>query len=142
MRFTTATIATMAAAATATVIPRSDLGAWNVTMTTYGGADRAHGETVTGVYANAQLADNIPVTCRFDTMINGEVVNKKTCNPESFSYEFVGGNELTLSQTLTLDETEVTVKGVSDKFEMVSDGITGKSFAASNILVTATTGVA
>ncbi|KAJ4335270.1 hypothetical protein N0V95_008943 [Ascochyta clinopodiicola] len=142
MRFTIATVAAMAAAATATVIPRSDLGAWNVTISTYGGADRSHGETVTGVYANAELADNIPVTCRFDTMLNGEVVNKKTCDPESFSYEFEGGNQLTLSQTVTLGETEVTARGVSDKFELVSDGVTGKNFAASNIIVTATTGVA
>ncbi|KAF9694419.1 hypothetical protein EKO04_007234 [Ascochyta lentis] len=150
MRFTTATIvATLAAAATATVIPRSDLGAWNVTISSTGGSDRARTETVTGLYANSQLTDNIPVNCHFQGMLDGEVINKLTCDPESFSYTFEGAGyddgdlyQLTLSQTLTLSGTEVTVKGVSDKFKRTCDTITGKSCSASNIIVTASTGVA
>ncbi|KZM18951.1 uncharacterized protein EKO05_0009399 [Ascochyta rabiei] len=141
MRFTIATIAAMAAAAGATVIPRSDLGAWNVTVTRYGGADRAHGEIVTGVYANDQLADNIPVTCRFDNLINGEIVQKTTCNPDSFSYK-LDGDDLTLTQTLTLGETNVTVSGSADALNFITDGINGKTFIAHDVLVTATTGVA
>jgi hypothetical protein len=50
--------------------------------------------------------------------------------------------ELALSQTVTLDGTEVTVKGTSDKFSTVSDGITGKGYSAKDIIVEVSTGVA
>ena len=86
MRFTIASIATMAAAATATVVPRADYGGWNVTLSHSGGNDRQRTETVTGVYANAQLNDNIHVTCHYQGMLDGEVIDKTTCDPPSFSY--------------------------------------------------------
>lgn len=88
MRFTVATIASMAAAATATIIPRADYGGWNVTLSHTGGNDRQRTETVSGVYANGELTDNIPVTCHYQGMLNGEVIDKTTCDPESFSYVF------------------------------------------------------
>lgn len=47
-----------------------------------------------------------------------------------------------MTQTVTLDGTNVTVKGVSDKFKVVSDKVTGKAYTASNILVQASTAVA
>jgi len=88
MLFTTTAIATMAAVATASVVSRADYGGWNVTISSTGGSDKQRTETVTGVYANSQFTDNIPVTCHFQGMLNGEVINKLTCDPESFSYEF------------------------------------------------------
>jgi hypothetical protein len=168
MRFTTATIATMAAAASATVVPRADYGAWNVTLSHTGGNDRQRTETVTGVYANAQLDDNIPVNCHYQGMLDGEVIDKTTCDPESFSYVFESAGyddgylyrmhtplnadifrisinkipELTLTQTVTLSGTNVTVRGVSDKFKVVGDKVTGKAYTASDILVQASTAVA
>lgn len=51
-------------------------------------------------------------------------------------------SELTLTQTVTLSGTNVTVKGVSDKFKTVGDKVTGKSYSASNIIVQASTAVA
>jgi hypothetical protein len=87
MRFTTAALATLAATATASVLPRADYGAWNVSISSTGGSDRQRTETVTGVYANAELKDNIPVNCHLQGMLNGEVINQLTCDPESFSYD-------------------------------------------------------
>jgi hypothetical protein len=87
MHFTLTTIATMAAAATANLLPRADYGGWNITISHTGGADRARTETVTGVYANAQLTDNVPVTCHYQGPLNGEGTK---CDPESFSYVFEG----------------------------------------------------
>ncbi|KAF2628010.1 hypothetical protein BU25DRAFT_458388 [Macroventuria anomochaeta] len=139
----------MAAAATATVIPRADYGAWNVSITSTGGSDKQRTETVTGVYANAQLTDNIPVNCHFQGMLNGEVINKLTCDPESFSYTFEAAGyddgylyQLTLTQTVALSGTNVTVKGTSDKFKRTCDKVTGKRCSASDILVQASTAVA
>ncbi|KAF3031394.1 hypothetical protein E8E11_001305 [Didymella keratinophila] len=149
MRFTVATIASMAAAATATVIPRADYGGWNVTLSHTGGNDKQRTETVSGVYANSAFTDNIPVTCHYQGMLNGEVVDKTTCDPESFSYVFEGAGyddgylyQLTLTQTITLSGTNVTVKGLSDKFKTVGDKVTGKSYTASNIIINASSAVA
>ncbi|KAJ4982750.1 hypothetical protein SVAN01_11755 [Stagonosporopsis vannaccii] len=149
MHFTTATIATMVAATTATIIPRADYGGWNVSISSTGGSDKQRTETVTGVYANSQLTDNIPVTCHFQGMLNGEMINKLTCEPASFDYEFASAGyddgylyELTLTQTLSLDNTNITVKGISNKFKRTCDGITGKSCSASSIIVEASTAVA
>jgi hypothetical protein len=50
--------------------------------------------------------------------------------------------ELTLSQTVEISGTEVTVKGVSDKFKTVSDGVTGKGFSAKDVIVEVSTAVA
>jgi hypothetical protein len=86
MRFTVATVISMAAAATATVIPRADYGGWNVTLSHTGGNDKQRTETVSGVYANSAFADNIPVNCHYQGMLNGEIIDKTTCDPESFSY--------------------------------------------------------
>ena len=87
MRFTTAVISTMATVATAAVLPRADYGGWNVTFASTGGSNRQRTETVTADYANAQLADNIKSTCHFRSFLNGEDVNLKTCDPDTFSYE-------------------------------------------------------
>jgi hypothetical protein len=65
MRFTVATIVSLAAATTAAVIPRADYGGWNVTLSYTGGNDKQRTETVSGVYANSAFADNIPVTCHY-----------------------------------------------------------------------------
>lgn len=89
MLFITTAIATMAAVTTASVVPRADYGGWNVTISSTGGSDKQRTETVTGVYANSQFTDNVPVTCHFQGTLNGEVINKLTCDPESFSYEFM-----------------------------------------------------
>lgn len=91
MRFIVAALTTMAtAAAGAAVMPRADYGGWNVTISSTGGSDKQRTETVTGVYASGELTDNIPVTCHFQGMLNGDVINKLTCDPASFSYEFAG----------------------------------------------------
>jgi hypothetical protein len=93
MRFTIATMAAMAASASATVLPRSDLGGWNVSYVQSGGADRTHSEHVYGVYANAELADNIAVDCLSQTSSDGQVFSGNdpttlTCTPASFSYVY------------------------------------------------------
>ena len=44
-------------------------------------------------------------------------------------------SELKPTQTVTLSGTNVTVKGVSDKFKVVGDKVTSKAYTASNILV-------
>lgn len=171
MRFTIATVATMAAAATASVLPRSDLGAWNVTLVHTGGNDRARTETVSGVYANSQLKNNIPVTCHFQGLLNGEEVDETTCDPPSFSYvlndagydsassEYLYSmctppnaslsstridklSALTLSQTVTLSGTNVTVKGESGKFATTGFEVTYKNYEVKDILAQASTGVA
>ncbi|KAF3039425.1 hypothetical protein E8E12_009385 [Didymella heteroderae] len=149
MHFILATIAYMAATATATVIPRADYGGWNVTLSHTGGNDKQRAETVSGVYANSAFIDNIPVNCHYQGMLNGEVVDKTTCDPESFSYvlESAGYDDgylyqLTLTQTVTLSGTNVTVKGVSDKFKAVSDKVTGKSYTASDIIINASVAIA
>ncbi|KAH6644456.1 hypothetical protein C7974DRAFT_419942 [Boeremia exigua] len=150
MQFTIATIAAMAAAASATVIPRSDLGAWNVTITSSFPNTVHRSETVSGVYANSELADNIPVNCHFQGQLNDEIINKLTCTPESFSYTFesagYGDNgylyQLTLSQTVSIANTNVTVKGVSDKFYRTCDSVTGKFCTASGIIVNVNSAVA
>ena len=46
-------------------------------------------------------------------------------------------SELTLTQTVTLDGTNVTVNGISDKVKILSDKVTGESFFDPNILVQA-----
>jgi len=93
MRFTIATIAAMVASASATVLPRSDFGGWNVSYVQSGGADRTHSEHVYGVYANAELADNIAVDCLSQTTSDGQVFSGNdpttlTCAPASFSYVY------------------------------------------------------
>ena len=93
MRFTIATIAAMAVSASATVLPRSDLGGWNVSYVQTGGSDRTHSEHVYGVYANAELADNIAVDCLSQTTSDGKVFSGNdpttlTCTPASFSYVY------------------------------------------------------
>ena len=95
MRFTIATMAAMAAssASAATVLPRSDLGGWNISYVQTGGADRTHSEHVYGVYANAELADNIAVDCLSQTTSDGQVFSGNdpttlTCTPASFSYVY------------------------------------------------------
>ena len=50
--------------------------------------------------------------------------------------------ELTLTQTVTLSGTNVTVKGVSDKFKTVGDKITDKSYTASDIIINASSAIA
>lgn len=95
MRFTIATMAAAMAAssASATVLPRSDLGGWNVSYVQSGGADRTHSEHVYGVYANAELADNIAVDCLSQTTSDGKVFSGNdpttlTCTPASFGYVY------------------------------------------------------
>jgi hypothetical protein len=93
MRFTIATIAAMAVSASATVLPRSDLGGWNVSYVQTGGSDRTHSEHVHAVYANAELADNIAVDCLSQTTSDGQVFSGNdpttlTCTPASFSYVY------------------------------------------------------
>jgi hypothetical protein len=47
MQLTTLTMATMASLATASLLPRADYGAWNVTLTHTGGADRGRSSRIT-----------------------------------------------------------------------------------------------
>lgn len=89
MLFIVTALASLAAAASATVIPRADYGAWNVTLTHVGGNDRSQVETVSGVYANAAFADNIPVTCTYSGIVDGVYNPTTTCEPASFSYKLI-----------------------------------------------------
>ncbi|KAJ4331360.1 hypothetical protein N0V95_009897 [Ascochyta clinopodiicola] len=150
MRFTIAAIAAMAASASAsaTVLPRSDLGGWNVSYVQSGGADRSHSEHVYGVYANAELKDNIAVDCLLQTVSDGKVFSGNdpttlTCTPASFSYVYnTTDSILTLTQTVELSGTNVTVMGTSQPFTTKLDPIRGKGGSAHNITFQATTGVA
>jgi len=97
MRFTIATIAAMAASASASaiVIPRVDYGAYNVSYVQTGGADRGHSEHVYGVYTNAELKDNIEVDCLSQTWSDGTSSAENdptvlTCSPPSFTYKLKG----------------------------------------------------
>lgn len=101
-------------------------------------------------------------------MLDGEVVSKTICDLESSSYvvESAGyddgylyrmypysseqiqavvtnkRSELTLTQIVTLSGTDATVKSVSKKSKTLGDKVTGKSYAAANIIVQASTAVA
>jgi hypothetical protein len=99
-------------------------------------------------------------------MLNDEIADKTTCDPESFSYVLEGASydngyiyrelsrlcilnrstdnttELTLTQTVTLSSTNVTVKDVPDKFKAVGDEATGKSYTASDIIINTSSAVA
>lgn len=88
MRSAIAVASAFAVAATAAAVPQTSYGSWTASIRSTGGSNRARTETVTAVYSNSELSKDVTATCEFQGMLNGEVINRLTCDPASFSYDF------------------------------------------------------
>lgn len=92
MRYTTALLA-LAASASAAVLPRSQLGSWDVKVAKSAYANGYQTETATAVYTSDSYPEGVSKKCTFvsDPRVAGEKAGL-TCD-EGFTYSFDGQSE-------------------------------------------------
>lgn len=92
MRFSTALFA-LAATATASVLPRSELGSWDVSVYKATSASGYQSQTVTAVYTSDSYPEGVTSVCKYVNNPRAEGDKETSECDEGFSYEYDGQSE-------------------------------------------------
>jgi hypothetical protein len=89
MRFSAATIFGLAASATAAVLPRSQLGSWDVSVLKTAAANGYNSQSVTAVYTSDETTEPITKKCSYAYNPTVEPKESNSCD-EGFSATYDG----------------------------------------------------
>ncbi|KAF2177316.1 hypothetical protein K469DRAFT_755201 [Zopfia rhizophila CBS 207.26] len=139
MRAVIATVAALAGASSAAVVPRADYGFWDVNVTRNSAANGWSSREISAKYFNSELSEPIPVHCNYSYWLGQDPVEQASCDDPSFSYD-LQQYSISLKQTVNLWNTDVTVMGNSS-LEFNCNSATGR-YCTSSAQVDVTTAIA
>lgn len=92
MRFTTALLS-LAATASAAVLPRSQLGSWDVSVSKSAYANGYNSQTVTAVYTSDSYPEGVNKKCEYVFNPAAEGEKETSSCDEGFWYEYDGASK-------------------------------------------------
>ncbi|KAF2112006.1 hypothetical protein BDV96DRAFT_649370 [Lophiotrema nucula] len=111
MRFTTTSILTLAALATAKPTKKVSYGSWDVTATIDSAANGYKSRDILATYSNSSPNSTITVHCSYSYLPGVPPTETDTCDDAGFSYSL--GDNITLTQTVPIGKKEVKVTGTA-----------------------------
>lgn len=92
MRVSTSLLA-LAATASAAVLPRSELGSWDITVVKSTSASGYQSQTATAVYTSDSYPEGVTKECKYEYNPRAEGEKETNECDDGFSYEFDGQSE-------------------------------------------------
>ncbi|KAH7357419.1 hypothetical protein BKA66DRAFT_245416 [Pyrenochaeta sp. MPI-SDFR-AT-0127] len=114
----------LATSSLAAVLPRSQYGSWDVSVTKSAFANGFQSQTVSAVFTSDSYPEGVTSTCSWVNNPANDPSETSSCDNASFSYEY-DGQTISLQQTVELPNQQ-TVFG-SAALELKSDAV-GRTF--------------